>query len=418
MDKKEELVLEKARVILVGFEKEKDKYNVAKSLAKELASSFEEAAELADKVPVELIQPLPIEAAKNLADRIRDSGAIIEVVPLSRELGGGRTCYRHPHKLAMAKCKVCGKLLCNLCLIESKGKLFCREHFVKYKFFRWVKYSGVSITIVLMVLVWLLFNDSITRYFRRIMPVSSQRVAIVVFAVNPDSDMSEFYNELMRSGTGGDYIPGDKHAISQLDSWFQLRYQEISHNDSDENILDFDVYGLFNAPDPPPTLGLKGQSDQKMKTYLKNIAAENNFTLSAYDMYLFLYLVDESPVDMDYVEKMGVYDGKFGLVVYPLKQVWSNDYYVMMTAHYLAKMMGAESKIDDKGFPVFPEGYGNPVKDPLFPQLEAELMGGYIPTKKFTIERVKSLDEVVIGAAFELGWISKSYMNKAYSDNK
>lgn len=416
----EKLVLEKARVVLVGFEKEKDKYNVAKSLAQELGTSFEEAAEIVETIPVELIQPLPIEAARNLAERIRKSGAIIEVVPLSRDLGGGRTCYRHPHKLAMAKCKVCGRLLCNLCLIETKGKLFCKDHFKQHKLLKWIRYSGVSITIVLMVMVWLLFNDDLMRYFRRVMPVSTQRVAMVVFAVNPDTETSKFYNNLMRSSTGTSYSEGDDHTLAQVDGWFQNQFEGISKSDNIENVLDIDVYGLFGASQVPPGLGLKVQSTENLRTYLKNMAAENNFTLTAYDLYLFVFVVKESPIEMDFVENMGIYDGKYGLVLFPLKKMWSNDYYVMNTAHLLAKMLGATSKIDEKGFPIFPEGYADPEAASLYPQPGAELMGAYILTKKFTIGRITSMDEVVIGprTAYELGWVSKSYVNKAYSDLK
>ena len=104
-------------------------------------------------------------------------------------------------------------------------------------------------------------------------------------------------------------------------------------------------------------------------------------------------------------------------MIYPLNRLWSKDYYVMALANLLARMMGAKPRLDENGFPVFPQGYADPLLKKRYPQHSAELMGAYIPEKKFTIKRINSLDQAVIGplTAYELGWISKRYAKKTYA---
>jgi hypothetical protein len=419
MSKDKELLVEKARVVLVGFKKDKDRHHGAKALAEQLGMTYEEASEMAEQVPVEIMQPLPMEAAENLAGRLLASGALVEVVPLSRELGGGRTCYRHPHKLAMAKCKVCGKLLCNLCLIESKGKLFCEEHYKRFKFKIWFKLVAVLVIFVSSFLSWYLFDAQIMQLVRRLMPLSTQRVALVVFTVNPNKKTAEFYTNLMRSGSEPEYRQGDDHNLAAIDGWFQKQYNDIT-NLNDTDVFDVDVYGLFDTEVPPPIFEFVNSSPQSIRGYVQALARNNNYALTAYDFYLFIYLTNESPVEMDFVEKLGIYDGKYGIFVYPLKQIWSNDYYVMALANLLARMTGANPHLDDKGFPFFPTGYAQPGIDPLYPQPNAELMAGYIPTARYSISRPYTLDDVTIGAqtAYELGWVSRGFVRKAYSDLK
>lgn len=419
MSKNEPLNVEKARIVLVAFDKEKDRYSVAKALAKELSCSFEEASEIIKEVPVELMQPLPIEAAENLAERLRPHGAEIEIVPLSRDLGGGRTCYRHPHKLAMAKCKVCGKLLCNVCLLETKGKFYCTDHFARFKFWRVAKYGLITLAVILMTVIWILFQDNILRLMRNHMPVSTQRVALVVFTNKAEAKASLFFNDLMRASVGTKYKEGDEHSLKDLDGWFQLQFMELT-GDKKADIIDLDIYGMFEASSPPPGFGLNNASKEDIKEYVKHLTERNKFHLSAYDYYLFIYLIKKTPVDLDFMEQLNVFEGKFGIYLYPMERTWSNDYYIMGLGHMLARMMGATVKLDDKGYPLFPEGYGQPSLEPKYPQPYAELMGCYLPVKRFSLERVTSLDQAVIGpkTANELGWVSRSFVRKAYSKVK
>ena len=80
----------------------------------------------------------------------------------------------------------------------------------------------------------------------------------------------------------------------------------------------------------------------------------------------------------------------------------------MVIAHESLHLYGALDRYDPStGVPNFPEGYADPKLEPLFPQVRAEIMGGYIPISNFDIIIPDSLNKVVIHkiTAKELGWI-------------
>lgn len=76
-------------------------------------------------------------------------------------------------------------------------------------------------------------------------------------------------------------------------------------------------------------------------------------------------------------------------------------------AHELLHTLGATDKYrftDNQ--PEHPQGFADPQRQPLYPQLFAELMGGRIPRSPSESDIPNSLDEVLIGplTAAEIGW--------------
>jgi hypothetical protein len=79
----------------------------------------------------------------------------------------------------------------------------------------------------------------------------------------------------------------------------------------------------------------------------------------------------------------------------------------VVIAHELLHTVGATDKYDfTNDRPRFPNGYGDPVQNPLYPQLTAELMAGRRMLAPDKWEQAESLDEVVIGpaTALEIRW--------------
>jgi hypothetical protein len=79
----------------------------------------------------------------------------------------------------------------------------------------------------------------------------------------------------------------------------------------------------------------------------------------------------------------------------------------VVIAHELLHTVGATDKYSpDDDLPRFPEGYGNPLQKPLYPQLTAELMAGRRMLAPNRCQQAASLDEVVIGrvTALEIRW--------------
>lgn len=104
---------------------------------------------------------------------------------------------------------------------------------------------------------------------------------------------------------------------------------------------------------------------------------------------------------------LGLEKGLVGVVNAYAERSYDGSNRVVIT-HELLHTLGATDKYDPgNGQPVFPEGYVDPDKKPVFPQTLAEIMAGKIPVSKATSRMPKGLDETIIGriTAREINWI-------------
>lgn len=77
-------------------------------------------------------------------------------------------------------------------------------------------------------------------------------------------------------------------------------------------------------------------------------------------------------------------------------------------AHEMLHTLGATDKYDfASNLPVYPDGYAEPDRQPLFPQKKAEIMGGTIPKSETKSVMPESLKAVVLGeaTALEIRWL-------------
>ena len=82
----------------------------------------------------------------------------------------------------------------------------------------------------------------------------------------------------------------------------------------------------------------------------------------------------------------------------------------VIIAHELLHTVGATDKYDpDTNLPLYPIGFADPKREPLYPQRRAELMGGRIPITQSRAETPSSLASVVIGqaTAIEIRWLDE-----------
>jgi hypothetical protein len=83
----------------------------------------------------------------------------------------------------------------------------------------------------------------------------------------------------------------------------------------------------------------------------------------------------------------------------------------VVVAHELLHTLGATDKYDPgTDAPSFPNGYGDPLQVPLYPQTTAELMAGRRMLSATRWEEPSGLDEVVVGmaTAVEIRWLKKA----------
>lgn len=79
----------------------------------------------------------------------------------------------------------------------------------------------------------------------------------------------------------------------------------------------------------------------------------------------------------------------------------------IVLVHELLHAFGASDKYDlTTGQPIYPLGYAYPKQQPLFPQVKAELMAGYIPVSEQKSKMPDSLKQTLINemTAIEVGW--------------
>ncbi|MDO8960696.1 MAG: hypothetical protein Q7V02_01235 [Methylophilus sp.] len=80
---------------------------------------------------------------------------------------------------------------------------------------------------------------------------------------------------------------------------------------------------------------------------------------------------------------------------------------LVILAHELLHTVKATDKYDmSTGLPIYPDGFAEPDKSPLYPQAYAELMGGRIPLREGNAEIPNHIGLTLIGnkTAKEIGW--------------
>jgi hypothetical protein len=103
---------------------------------------------------------------------------------------------------------------------------------------------------------------------------------------------------------------------------------------------------------------------------------------------------------------LGLQKGLMG-VVYAYAQNKQNKQNNIVIAHELLHTVGASDKYDATGLPIYPEGYAQAKRQPLYPQRKAEIMAGHIPSSKNKSKMAPSLKRVVVNhfTAGEINWI-------------
>jgi hypothetical protein len=123
------------------------------------------------------------------------------------------------------------------------------------------------------------------------------------------------------------------------------------------------------------------------------------------DVQLFLLYHDPAK-SSTLPHSVGLQKGLFGIVnVFADRELeGAND---TVIAHELLHTLGATDKYNmADNQPLHPLGFAEPERDPLYPQVFAELMGGRIPLSPDDSQIPPSLRQVIVGpaTALEIGW--------------
>lgn len=102
---------------------------------------------------------------------------------------------------------------------------------------------------------------------------------------------------------------------------------------------------------------------------------------------------------------VGLKSGMIGIINAFADKAYNGSNNIVIT-HEMLHTLGATDKYDSDNQPIFPIGYADPNQTPLYPQYQAEIMGGRIPVSNSKSKIPESLNDVVIGSqtAIEINW--------------
>jgi hypothetical protein len=124
------------------------------------------------------------------------------------------------------------------------------------------------------------------------------------------------------------------------------------------------------------------------------------------DVQLFILYFDPKQHDR-LAHSLGIQKGLIGVVNAFAHQSYTAQNNIIITHEFL-HTVGATDKYDlNTGMPIFPQGFVEPDKDPLYPQEFAEIMAGSIPITKVKHKMPESLVDTIVGVetALDIGWI-------------
>ena len=124
----------------------------------------------------------------------------------------------------------------------------------------------------------------------------------------------------------------------------------------------------------------------------------------------------EGEEDRALAHSLGMQKGLMGLVhaFADPNQTQQNN---VIIAHEILHTVGASDKYHPSGNPLFPIGFANPQRTPLFPQRSAEVMAGRIPTSHQGSYMAESLRSVSVNrfTAQEINWLKPGNERKTKS---
>ncbi len=169
----------------------------------------------------------------------------------------------------------------------------------------------------------------------------------------------------------------------------------------------FDFYLSKQLDASPPKPPVKGSTFSIMlwSLELRYWASSNdNYPYPKQIQIFVIYFDPETTPTV--AHSLGLQQGLIGVVNAFSEKRMTRENNVIIT-HELLHTVGAIDKYDPaSNMPLYPVGYANPDQDPLYPQKQAEIMGGRIPIDKNEADTPQKLKQVIIGeaTATEIRW--------------
>ncbi len=223
---------------------------------------------------------------------------------------------------------------------------------------------------------------------------------VVVYAINADaSTTSQKYIDKLE----------DKN-FNDIEAFFKREAKK--HKLTLKKPVDVSFAGeLKEKPPMPPRAGSK-LSIMLWSLKLRYWAWQNDNYPYPEDVQIFVLYFDPEKTKK-VAHSLGLQKGLIGVVNAFASKKMKKQNHVIVT-HELLHTVGAIDKYDPiNNQPLYPVGYADPDRTPLYPQKKAEIMAGRIPITEDEAKQPKKLKQVVLGesTAIEINWLIPGSIN-------
>lgn len=221
-------------------------------------------------------------------------------------------------------------------------------------------------------------------------------VSVVLYPINGDDtpETQRFIDEL------------NELSLSELNQFFSKQAEQ--YNLITETPFEFTIgKPIQTLPPVPPankqdTLSVVIWS-LKLRYWAYQTASDNADNAQRIRLYVLYHQPEENKA---LAHSLGLQKGLLGIVhAYGIKE--QNSQNAIVIAHELMHTLGASDKYNQNNYPIYPHGFAEPDRSPLFPQRYTELMSGRMAINEHEAVMPDSLKHVMINqlTATEVNWI-------------
>jgi hypothetical protein len=174
----------------------------------------------------------------------------------------------------------------------------------------------------------------------------------------------------------------------------------------------FQLYGPVPVGAKPPVPASDGLVDLAVHAfhswrYFRDVNERANIPSRAFDSLVYLIVRPAAGSEHNAVEGQSEQGGRIGSVEVEIDPTMV-DFTLFVATHELLHTLGASDKYDARGFAAVPAGLAEPDRDPLYPQVAAEVMARNVVLGQGSERPPDSLDELRVGetTAREIGWLA------------
>lgn len=191
----------------------------------------------------------------------------------------------------------------------------------------------------------------------------------------------------------------------------RLKSELLRHRGSSVEPFSIDVKGPVRAAADPPSaaaddLWSMATHSLSLWRWTRDLDERSGVAWRGYDSRIYLVLRPSRDAEPRVVEGESEQGGRVGVARADIDPEMV-DFALFVATHELMHTLGANDKYDERGHAIFPSGFADPGREPLFPQPGAEVMARNVPVAPNEERPPETLDELFVGdeTAREIGWM-------------